>query len=59
MKVSKEIFALSEDILNHFDAGRMKQAEIDKIKAEPQSTSSKWDQMSQDLDKEERLAAVE
>lgn len=32
MKVSREIFELSEKILNTFDAKRLKQQELDKIK---------------------------
>lgn len=59
MKVSKEIYDLSEDILNEFDPDRMKQREIEKIKSENTSASSKWDQMEKEMDKEERLEQVQ
>jgi hypothetical protein len=59
MKVSKEVFAISEDILDHFDPDRLKKVEIDKIKSEDTSASSKWDQMEKEMDKQERLDAVE
>ena len=58
MKVNKQIFDLSENILNTFDPQRMKQNEIANIKNQKPAAKNKWDQIESGIDQEEKLEAV-
>ncbi len=50
MKVNKEIFDLSENILNTFDPKRMKQNEILNVE-KTKSVSNKWENIEKGIEK--------
>ena len=57
MKVNKEIFDLSENILNTFDPKRMKQNEILNVE-KTKSVSNKWENIEKGIEKQEKLDEI-
>ena len=57
MKVTKEVFEISEKILNTFDPERLKKIKIEEIKASSKVplTGNKWDNLSKQLDQDEKI----
>ena len=60
MKVSKEVFEISEEILNCYDPERLKNSKINEIKASSKvpTTGNKWDNLSKQLDQDEKIEEV-
>jgi len=61
MKVKKEIFDLSEKILDTFDPERLKQVEMDKARAEKvkaQEGKNKWENIEKTMDAEEKEQTI-
>lgn len=55
MKVDKEIHALSQEILDMFDASRIKQNQLDEASNASTASSNKWAQIEKEMEKEEKI----
>ena len=58
MKVSKEIFDLSQEIFDLFDPSRIKQQELQKAHEGDQG-GSKWDRVEKEFEKGEKIEEIE
>jgi len=60
MKVSSEIHALSQEILEMFDAHRIKQRTINKVNEEQKTpaNANKWDKLNKEMVKDEKIDSI-
>jgi hypothetical protein len=55
MRVDKEIHALSQEILDMFDASRIKQNQINEVKKESTESSNKWATLEKQMDQDDKV----
>ena len=58
MKVQKNIFDLSEQILEHFDPQRIKQNEIKSV-GTPKLVGNKWTNLEKQMDNDDKIEEIE
>ena len=61
MKVNKAMFDLSEEILNTYDAKRIKTEEINKTESsiKTDTGNNKWENLEKQMDKEDKMKEIE
>ena len=58
MKVSSQLYNLSEQILDNFDPARIKQNEIKSV-GEVKDTGNKWTNLEKQMDKEDKIQEIQ